>query len=64
MTTEEAAKELMSRVDQDGVGVITVDDGTILAFTTATLQSLLDASQTSGKALIFVQRHVPSKNVA
>lgn len=43
-----------------GVSCITVQDGHVLTFTTATLERLLERSREAGRVVVFVQRGVGS----
>lgn len=56
---------LFDRIERDGVGVITVEDGTIFGFTAAVLRRLLsDAeSREEQKVIVFVKRGDQKKTV-
>lgn len=55
------ANELLdAQIENQGIGVVSVKDGTIFKFTSQILKKLLDASTKSGEAIVFLRHQRPS----
>ncbi len=60
MTTGDINDVIDAQISNQGVGVVSVKDGTTLVFTTACLERLLAQSRAEGRVIVLVRHQRPA----